>query len=68
MESVADLDDALLLSEDVQDPYVAEVAAAIASAALPNEELSDEMMANLARVLEALDRKVRPMKNRNRLR
>jgi hypothetical protein len=61
IEVVADLDDVLLLAEPDQDPYVAETAAAIASAALPSEELelSDEMMANLARVLAAIDRKWR---------
>jgi len=43
---------------------------AIASAALPSEELelSDEMMVNLARVVAAIDRKGRMLRNRNRLR
>jgi hypothetical protein len=67
MEAVAGMDDALLLGEDVQDPYVAEAAATIASEALPNGELSPEVYDNLARVLGAIDRKVRRMKT-NRLR
>src|SRR5262249_14465399 len=62
MEAVEGLDDALLVSENVShDPYVAEAAAKIASEALPNEDLqlTDEMMADLARVLDAIDRKAR---------
>jgi hypothetical protein len=63
MESVADLDDALLLAESDQSLYMAEATAAIANSALPNEELllSEELFDNLARVLAALDRKVRSM-------
>jgi hypothetical protein len=68
MAAVADLDDTLLLAESVQDPYVAEAAAAIASAALPNQELelTEEMMANLAGVVAAIDRKAGAPRNRNR--
>jgi hypothetical protein len=54
MEAIADQDDALLVSESaLHDPYIAEAAAAIASTALPNEELelTEEMMAHLANVL-----------------
>jgi hypothetical protein len=65
MESVADLDDAILLREADQDPYVAEAVAAIASAALPDvDRLSPEVYESLARVLAALDRKVRVLRNR----
>ncbi len=62
VELVSDLDAALLLGEDAQDPYVAEVAAAIAAAALPSVELSPEVYDSLARVLEALDAKVATMR------
>jgi hypothetical protein len=64
MESMKDLDDALLLGETLQDAYVAEATAAIANQALPNEELqlTDELVARLARVLQAIDRQARKMK------
>jgi hypothetical protein len=67
MEAIADMDDALLLHENQQDPYVAEAAAMIASAALPHKELelTDEVMANLAGVVAAIDRKARSLSNGN---
>lgn len=64
MESVEGLDDALLLAESDQDLYIAEAASMIASAALPNEELSPEMYESLGMILETLDRKVRGTRNR----
>jgi hypothetical protein len=60
MDAIADQDDAILLREADQDPYVAEAVAAIASAALPDvDRLSPEVYESLARVLAAPDRKVR---------
>lgn len=58
METLAGLDDSLLLSEDEQDPHVAEeIAAEVARAASP--ELPCECLEAVARVVAAVDRKVR---------
>lgn len=59
MSAVQGLDDALLLSEEQQGPYLAETAAAISNAALPSGELqmTEQDMERLARVVSAIDRK-----------
>jgi hypothetical protein len=70
MQRLAELDDALLLSEaQGRDPHAAEeVAAAVARAASP--ELPCECLEAVARVVRAIDRKVSGLRERttNRLR
>jgi hypothetical protein len=60
LANLADQDDALLLSTEVQDRRdmsIAERAAAIASAAISGDGMTPEMMNNLTRALAAIDAK-----------
>lgn len=66
MEALADRSDEELFPEEAQSPHCAEsVAAEVARHALPaneGEQLSNAMVESLARVVAALDRKVRAIK------
>jgi hypothetical protein len=64
MDALSGLSDDLLLAPQDQDVYVEEAAAAIASSALPadDSEVSEETCVRLARVVQALDRKVRNLR------
>jgi hypothetical protein len=64
METLAELDDSLLLRESEQDPHVAERVAAMIARAPVTEELSPQCLEAVATVLAALDGKVQGMRNR----
>jgi hypothetical protein len=61
MQGLADRDDALLLPPDVQDPYVQEAAARIASAAISTDDLPAEARENLVCVVHAVYEKATVM-------
>lgn len=66
VSALAELDDAELLSENLQDPYTAEGGAALASASVLDVEMSEETAERLAEVLSRLDAKVRARRSRMR--